>query len=71
MTPDEHNAWIRLKIEAELMCARIEIEGMIAENQQRAYSGFIPAYTEEAFQKVLTSHGIRSNDVQTQFQECY
>ncbi len=71
MTPDEHNAWIRLKIEAELMCARIEIEGMIAENQQRAHYGLSPAYTEEAFQKVLSSHGIQSNDVQSQFQECY
>jgi len=71
MTPDEHNAWIRLKIEAELMCARIELEGMIAENQQRAYSEVAPTYTEEAFQKVLSSHGIQSNDVQSQFQECY
>lgn len=71
MTPDEHNAWIRLKIEAELMCARIEIEGMIAENQQRLHSGFSPAYTEEAFLKVLNSYGIQSNDVQARFQECY
>jgi len=53
------------------MCARIELEGMIAENQQRAYSEVAPTYTEEAFQKVLSSHGIQSNDVQSQFQECY
>jgi hypothetical protein len=71
MTPDELNAWIRLKIEAELLCARIELEGMLAENQQRAYSGLAPAYTEEAFLKLLSSHGIQCNDVQSKFQECY
>ncbi len=71
MTPDEHNAWTRLKIEADLMCARIELEGKLAENQTRAHAGLSPAYGEDAFQKIIVDYSIHSNTIQSRFLECY
>ena len=71
MTPDEFNAWARLKIEAEVLCARITLEGMLAENQTRAHAGLSPAYGEDAFEKIIVDYNIHSNGVQSKFQECY
>ena len=70
-TTDEHNAWLRTMLEAELLCARIEMEGMIAENQQRFHSGFSPAYVEEDFLKIIKDHGIGYNDVKVKFLELF
>jgi len=71
MIPDETNAWIRLQVEADMLCARIEMEAMLAENQQRQFNGFAPAYTEDAFRKLLIDHNIEYNDVRNEFMKCY
>ena len=54
-----------------MLCARITLEGMLAENQTRVHGGLSPAYGEDAFQKVIVDYGIHSNGVQSKFQECY
>ena len=70
-TTEEHNAWLRVMLEAELLCARIEMEGMIAENQQRSHSGFSPAYAEDDFLNIIKEHGIGYNDVKVKFLELF
>ncbi len=54
---------------AAIVSAEIQLEGMRAENAQRAFSGFAPAYVEEHFQKIILEHGIGYNDVIRAFQE--
>lgn len=70
-TTEEHNALLRVMLEAELLCARIEMEGMIAENQQRSHSGFSPAYVEDDFLNIIKEHGIGYNDVKVKFLELF
>ncbi len=41
--------------------ARIELEGMVAENQQRIHLGQSPAYVEKDFQELRDRHGIYHN----------
>ncbi len=41
--------------------ARIELEGMIAENQQRIHLGQSLAYVEKDFQELRNRHGIHHN----------
>jgi len=71
MIPDETNAWIRLQVEADMLCARIEMEGMLAENQTRAHAGLSPAYNEVAFTNLIKEHGIGHDDVIRTFSECH
>jgi hypothetical protein len=71
MTPDETNSWIRLQVEANMLCARIELEGMIAENQTRAFVGLSPAYNEDAFRKLFADHNIEYNGVRGEFMKCW
>jgi len=41
-----------MRFHAELLSIRIEMEGMVAENQQRLHLEQSMAYTEKEFQKV-------------------
>ncbi len=41
-----------MRFHAELLSIRIEMEGMIAENQQRLHLGQSMAYTEKEFQGI-------------------
>lgn len=44
-----------------MLQARIEMEGMIAENQYRIHSGQSLAYGEEAFTALIEKYGIHHN----------
>ena len=46
-----------------LLQARIEMEGMIAENQYRAHIGESPAYGEEAFVALIEKYGVHHNSL--------
>lgn len=50
-------------LNSQIMCARAEIEGMIAENQYRAYFNQAPAYTEENFNEVIERYHISHDNV--------
>jgi len=52
---------------AQTACALAEIEGMKAENMQRAVLGQSMAYDEAAFQAVIERYGIHHNGVITMF----
>ena len=51
--------------EAILLQAKIELEGMIAENQMREHLGQSPAYVEADFISLRDRHGIHHNGVLT------
>ena len=51
-----------------LMQARIEMEGMIAENQHRASNGHSPLYGYDEFVALIDKHGIHHNAVLTVMQ---
>ena len=46
-----------------LLQARIELEGMIAENRSREYMGEAPAYVEKHFEELRDKHGINQNSI--------
>lgn len=48
-----------------LLQARIELEGMIAENQMRLHRGESPAYIEKDFVELRDRHGIHHNGIVT------
>lgn len=50
-------------INTQALCARIEMEGMLAENQHRMNCGNSIAYGDEAFNKIATKYGIHHNQV--------
>ncbi len=49
--------------------ARIEMEGMIAENAWRQSNGESPAYGVEQFNALIEKHGIHHNALLTLMQE--
>ncbi len=51
--------------EGILLQARIELEGMIAENQIRQHRGESPAYVEKDFLDLRDKHGIHHNGILT------
>ena len=51
-----------LQFELRMLAARIEMEGMIAENIQREIEGQSMAYTEEAFFSIEERNSIRPED---------
>ena len=48
--------------------ARIEMEGMIAENLHRASNGHSPMYGYDQFHALIEEHGIHHNAFLTQMQ---
>lgn len=50
-------------VQAQVACALIRMEGMKAENTQRAVSGYSPAYADEAFSDVIYEECINHNAV--------
>ncbi|MGR3295906.1 MAG: hypothetical protein ACUZ8A_06730 [Candidatus Bathyanammoxibius sp.] len=48
--------------------ARIEMEGMIAENQHRISNGHSPMYGEDQFNALIEKHGVYHNAFLTQMQ---
>lgn len=65
MSPVERAAYIF----AQAVCALAEIEGMKAENADRAAKGYAQAYPEKAFFDIPEKHGIHHNAVIGCFQE--
>ena len=47
---------------AQAVATEVKLQGMLAENEQRSFSGHAPAYTEEAFASMLSVAGIDRND---------
>lgn len=54
-------------LEAQIMCARIEMEGMKSENIERVRNGHAQAHDESAFMDVIEKWGIHHNAVLTLF----
>ena len=52
-----------------LLQARITMEGMIAENQQRAHCGEQMAYTQKSFNALIEEYGIHHNAVISLYQQ--
>jgi hypothetical protein len=52
---------LRLEIEWALLCARIELEGMLAENKQREMNGEALAYSEQDIRKLINDYGLGHN----------
>ena len=50
-------------VQAQCVCAAIEMEAMKAENQLRESSGHAPAYGEDAFQDLIGKYLIGHNAV--------
>lgn len=50
-------------IRSQILCAEIEMQGMIAENRQRELRGESMAYVEEDFALIPIRYGIHSNAV--------
>lgn len=48
-------------VQGILLQARIEMEGMIAENKQREHLGLSMAYVEKDFQALIEKHGVHHN----------
>lgn len=46
-----------------LLQAKIELEAMIAENQQRAFSGEAPAYNGSSFTDLIDRYGVNHNGI--------
>lgn len=59
MTPEQKAAYIY----AQSVSALAEIQGMIAENQNRERRGYSQAYDEQAFAEVPARWGIHSNQI--------
>ncbi len=53
------------------LVAQIELEGMIAENNQRLHSGLSPAYNEAAFTKLRDDVARNNNFRSSQFRDTY
>ena len=51
-----------LEFERRMLEARIEMEGMVAENKQREIEGNSMAYTADAFNNLINTHHIGYND---------
>lgn len=63
MTEEQKAAYVY----AQAVSALAEIEGMKAENMQRAACGHSMAYTADAFFEVIDKYGISHNGVLTTF----
>jgi ParB-like chromosome segregation protein Spo0J len=48
-------------VQGILLQARIEMEGMIAENKQREHLGVSMAYVEKDFQALIEKYGVHHN----------
>ena len=48
----------RLLLERDLLCARIELERMLAENKERDNKGESPAYSAEDIQSIINDYGV-------------
>jgi len=51
------------RVNANVACALIRLEGMKAENAQRAITGAPPAYTEHQFNQIILDEEIGYNAV--------
>jgi hypothetical protein len=65
MTPEETIAYVQ----AQTACALTELEGMKAENADRARRGETQAYGEQAFSDLILRYGIHHNAVIGMFQQ--
>lgn len=63
MIMDDNRIMEAAKLIANSSAALIEAMGMMSENIERANRGESLAYTEEAFNKVVTDNGIDYNSV--------
>ena len=63
MIMDDNKIMEAAKLIANSSAALIEAMGMMSENIERANRGESLAYTEEAFNKVITDNGIDYNSV--------
>ena len=63
MIMDDNKIMEAAKLIANSSAALIEAMGMMSENIERANRGESLAYTEEAFNKVVTDNGIDYNSV--------
>jgi hypothetical protein len=61
----------RLEIEKDLLCARIELEGMIADNKQSELTGDVPAYVEDDFLNIINAYGLGHNAFTERIIESY
>ena len=50
-------------INSQIACFVAEIEGMKAENAERALAGFSPAYTHKEFVELPAQYGLSHNQV--------
>ena len=57
MTDEQKAAYVH----AQAVVAQIEMQGMIAENNMRAYHGEAPAYVEKDFIALIDRNGIHHN----------
>lgn len=64
MTDEQKVAYLN----AQVVCAQIEVAGMQAENQHRMNVGQSIAYGEEAFSALANKYGIHHNAVLGLFQ---
>ena len=66
---DAYNERILIQVRARLLRAEIRLVGMKAENEQRAFSGFAPAYVEQQFMDMLHDEQVEYNQIIGTLQE--
>lgn len=55
---------------SQITCAQIEMNAMMAENQQRQHLGQAMAYTEEAFIELIEKYDLSHNAVLSYLRGC-
>jgi len=55
---------------SQITCAQIEMNSMVAENQQRQHLGQSMAYTEGAFMELIDKYGLSHNAVLSYLRGC-